>query len=199
MRLYRDSDNQYKVFEELQDCAYNLADIDDSALDANSQALMQKSDCIFSCQLFFPLRQRYWEVSKIPKVISTNTDLQGIYGYSLKLENVQLRSAGVLLLMYVWEERVNKFIEKTNERTFAQKCLQEVDEILLQCKHIGELISPFVEQSQLVAIQRARIQSSQRFSHLYPATTCSENHSWVQRHLLGENSPFALEFKEKFS
>jgi tryptophan 2-monooxygenase len=128
------------------------------------------SHWISSCKVFYPLKERYWgEGKKIPQLISTDTYLQGVYGYAVKDE------PGVLLLSYTWEDDANKLLGLAQEsatieeadRALAQKCLKELDNLLLSCVNIQTPISPYVDEQQPIVIQWSKKPSYRGCAKLY--------------------------------
>lgn len=139
------------------------------------------SHWISSCKVFYPLKERYWgEGKKIPQLISTDTFLQGIYGYAVKDE------PGVLLLSYTWEDDANKLLAlnhetatlKASNRALAQKCLKELDNLLLSCVNIQTRISPYVDNREPTVIQWSKKPSYRGCAKLYRET------SWNTDYLL---------------
>jgi tryptophan 2-monooxygenase len=119
------------------------------------QQSLKLSHWITSCKVFYPLRARYWGDGKpIPQLISTDTRLQGVYGYAL--DTASTRDPGVLLVSYTWEDDANKLLSDVDDTSLARKLLGELDEILTGCANIGVPISPYVDQSRPVVIQWAR-------------------------------------------
>ena len=96
---------------------------------------------------------------KIPQVISTDTYLQGIYGYAV--ENAAIKdNTGIFLVSYSWEDEANKLIlEADDEKALAKKGLDELDRILCQCENIKTPISPYVDTSQTAVIYWAKMPS----------------------------------------
>jgi tryptophan 2-monooxygenase len=139
------------------------------------------SHWITSCKVFYPLKERYWENnSNIPPVISTDSYLQGVYGYAVET-NSQKDDPGVLLVSYTWEDDANKLIaELNNDEAFAKKCLDELDKILCQCENIKTPISPYVDTSKPAVIQWAKMPSYRGCAKLYREMTWNENYTLLK-------------------
>ncbi len=142
---------------------------------------IKMSHWISSCKVFYPLKERYWgEGKKIPQLISTDTYLQGIYGYAVKDE------PGVLLVSYTWEDDANKLLAFADEtatieeanRALAQNCLGYLDKLLLSCVNIQSAISPYVDETQPTVIQWSKKPSYRGCAKLYRET------SWNMDYLL---------------
>jgi hypothetical protein len=67
---------------------------------------LKESHWITSCKVLYPLKQRYWERSAIPQVISTDTFLQDVYGIALTTPTHH--DPGVILVSYTWEDDAAK-------------------------------------------------------------------------------------------
>lgn len=112
---------------------------------------MKESHWITSCKVFYPLKQRYWEVTNpngvgfapIPQVISTDTFLQDVYGFGVTVGSTE--DPGVLLVSYTWEDDASKLEAERDDATLARKCLDELDRILMNCRNVQMKISPYVD------------------------------------------------------
>jgi tryptophan 2-monooxygenase len=135
---------------------------------------------ISSCKVFYPLKQRYWEVSHIPQIIATDTFLQGVYGYAADIEGSQRQDPGVVLVSYTWEDDANKFLAETDHQAFAKKCLEELDALLVRSQNIGIPISPYVDQTQPAIIQWSKRPNYRGCAYLYRETTWNENYALLR-------------------
>ena len=136
---------------------------------------------ITSCKVFYPLKERYWAEEEkekkekpIPQLLSTDTLLQGVYGYAL--EDTAYSEAGVLLVSYTWEDDANKFLASQDDEKLARQLLDKLDDILCNCTNIGVPISPYVDTSQPTVIQWAKQPSYRGCAKLYREMTWDENH-----------------------
>jgi tryptophan 2-monooxygenase len=107
------------------------------------QTSFAMSHWIRSCKVMYPLKERFWEVSRIPQLLSTDIQLQGVYAYAAGETD-----PGVLLVSYTWEDDANKFLAQGFEATLGSSLLQLLDDILLRCTNVQQKISPFVDTSQ---------------------------------------------------
>jgi tryptophan 2-monooxygenase len=94
---------------------------------------LNRSHVISSCKVFYPLVQRFWDdpVTKnghplrpIPQVISTDTFVQGMYGYAYGSHD-----PGVLLASYTWEDDALKLLG-SDPRDLGERCLRQLDYIV---------------------------------------------------------------------
>jgi len=144
---------------------------------------LKVSHWISSCKVFYPLKERYWgEGKRIPQLISTDTFLQGVYGYAVKDD------AGVLLVSYTWEDDANKLIAPEQEnasaeainQVLAQKCLNQLDRILLNCHNIKTPISPYVDTSKPAVIHWSRKPNYRGCAKLYRETTWNTDYALLR-------------------
>jgi tryptophan 2-monooxygenase len=144
---------------------------------------LKVSHWISSCKVFYPLKKRYWgEGKKIPQLISTDTYLQGIYGYAVQ------NDPGVLLLSYTWEDDANKLLAaipgsatpKAADRALARKCLAELDQLLLGCDNIQTPMSPYVDTRKPVVIQWSKQPTYRGCAKLYRETSWNTDYSLLR-------------------
>jgi tryptophan 2-monooxygenase len=86
------------------------------------------SHWISSCKVFFPLKERFWEVTGIPQTLVTDTFVRDMYGYAYG------NDPGVLLASYTWEDDADKILAETAtveaRREFGERCIRKLDHIL---------------------------------------------------------------------
>lgn len=138
---------------------------------------IKESHWISSSKVFYSLKERYWEKSPIPQLISTDTYLQGVYGYAIETKTIQ--DPGVLLVSYTWEDDANKLIAEADE-TLAQKCLERLDKLLLGCHNINEPISPYVNNEEFQVIHWAKEPSYRGCAKLYRESTWNEDYTLLK-------------------
>ena len=134
----------------------------------------RESHYITSCKVFYPLKGRYWEKSKIPQIIATDTFLQGAYGYAVETQAIK-DDPGALLISYTWEDDAAKLIaelELTDE-VLAKKCLDQLDHILEKSTNIKTPISPYVDTSRPCVIHWAKQPTYRGCAKLY------RERSWI--------------------
>lgn len=131
---------------------------------------LHASHWISSTKIFYPLKQRYWEVSNIPQVINTDTFLQDVYGYAVG------KDPGVLLLSYTWEDDANKLDAYPDDAELAGKALATLDEITRNS--LGTSIAQYVDTSSPVVFKWARQPSYRGCAKLY------RENSWTMDYAL---------------
>jgi tryptophan 2-monooxygenase len=130
---------------------------DSSILPFEVSLSLKKSHWITSCKVFYPLKQRYWEQpnpnpnnSPIPQVMSTDTFLRDVYGIAVTTQSHS--DPGVLLISYTWEDDATKLESSQDDAALAKKCLQALDNILINSQNIQMRISPYVDTSKPLVI-----------------------------------------------
>lgn len=152
-----------------------LVDFDAQQLPFEVRSSIETSHWIRSCKVFYPLFRRYWgEDSKIPQIIATDTELQGVYGFAGGDD------PGVLLVSYTWEDDANKFLADPDDADLAEKLLARLDQILLRSTNIGEPISPYVDTTVPAVIHWARQPSYRGCAKLYRERTWNENYALLR-------------------
>src|SRR5205085_993680 len=108
------------------------------------QTSFAMSHWIRSCKVMYALTERYWSApgSRIPQLLSTDTQLQGVYAWAVGTD------PGILLVSYTWEDDANKFLAQGFQPTLAENLLEVLDGILLRCENVQQRISPYVDRSQ---------------------------------------------------
>ncbi|WP_296385516.1 FAD-dependent oxidoreductase [Winogradskyella sp.] len=104
---------------------------------------------ISSCKLFFPLKQKYWELpgNKIPQIMVTDTYIQDMYALNW---NSKSEDNGVLLASYTWEDDSLKLLP-FNEQELSDLVLTKLKEITTSTT--GQDITQYVDTNNPVTIQ----------------------------------------------
>lgn len=140
---------------------------------------LKSSHWITSCKVFCSLKERYWETTNIPQLISTDTYLQGVYGYGVDIKdeegNIVKQDPGVLLLSYTWEDDANKFLPDLDDDQLVDKCIAKLDSILENCTNIGQGISQYVNRDEPAVIHWSQQPTYRGCAKLYRQSTWSEN------------------------
>jgi tryptophan 2-monooxygenase len=143
------------------------------------QNSIKASHWITSCKVFYPLKERYWGAGKpIPQLISTDTRLQGVYGYAL--DTATIHDPGVLLVSYTWEDDANKLLADVDDESLARELLGGLDDTLTGCDNVKARISPYVDQSRPVVIQWARTPWYRGCAKLYRARSWDEDYALLR-------------------
>jgi tryptophan 2-monooxygenase len=125
-------------------------------------------------------------------LISTDTPLQGIYGYAL--DTAAIKDAGVVLLSYTWEDDANKLLADQNDKELVRYCLKELDTLLARCGYPA--MSDYVDHEQTAVIHWSHQPTARGCAKLYRQRTWSENHALLtynQVHSRQSNLYFAGE------
>ncbi|MFJ4068886.1 flavin monoamine oxidase family protein [Pseudomonas sp. NPDC089996] len=102
-----------------------------------------------SCKIYAPLRKDFLDKNPhLPQILVTDSFVHDVYAYRY---NDGYRD-DCILLSYTWEDDATKLALFSDDE-LAQKCIKELDRILLRCSNIGEAISPFID-TRNIRIQR---------------------------------------------
>jgi tryptophan 2-monooxygenase len=141
-----------------------FSDFPRSALPPRVTNSIRSAHWVSSCKVFAALRQRFWERSEIPQVITTDTFIQRLYGYAL--DTAGIADPGVVLLSYSWEDNASKLLADVDDGELVAACLREVDTMLARCG-IGARLSDFVDTDQTAVIRWSREPSFRGCSRVY--------------------------------
>lgn len=134
---------------------------------------IRSSHWITSCKVFYPLKERYWEVSNIPQVLVTDTFVQSMYGFAIE----QSDKPGVVLISYTWEDDATKLLSVESDEKLAQVCLKTMDDLLLNSKNIGTRISPFLDVTNPTVVHWTRMSTYAGCAKMYRARMWNEDMS----------------------
>ncbi len=153
------------------------------------QNAFKRSHWITSCKVFYSLKERYWEKTNIPQLISTDTFLQGVYAYAADIKNAKgeivHQDAGGVLVSYTWEDDANKFLANVDDKTLAKLCLEKLDSILEECSNVQGKISDYVNLDESQVIHWSQQPSARGCAKLYRQSTWQDNQnllSYNQEH-----------------
>ncbi|MEM7157584.1 MAG: FAD-dependent oxidoreductase [Myxococcota bacterium] len=133
------------------------------------------SHWIRSCKVFYPLKERYWGPGKpIPQIISTDNQLQGVYGYALDGE------PGVLMVSYTWEDGASKFLADDDDDALARELFEYLDAMLVRSTNIGVPISPYVDPSSTAVIHWERMPTYRGCAKLYRERSWNDNYALLR-------------------
>lgn len=102
-----------------------------------------------SCKVYAPLKKSFLDRhSTIPQILVTDSFVHDVYAYRYNDHYPD----DCILLSYTWEDDATKLAAFSDEE-LANKCVKELDRILLRCSNIGEAISPYID-TRNIRIQR---------------------------------------------
>lgn len=102
-----------------------------------------------SCKVYAPLDKRFLDgKSALPQILVTDSFVHDVYAYRYNDSYPE----DCILLSYTWEDDATKLAAFSDEE-LGQKCMNELDRILLRCSNIGEAISPYID-TRNIRIQR---------------------------------------------
>jgi len=102
-----------------------------------------------SCKVYAPLKKSYLDSkSALPQILVTDSLVHDVYAYRYN----DRYPDDCILLSYTWEDDATKLAVFTDEE-LANKCVEELDRILLRCCNVAEPISPYID-TRNIRIQR---------------------------------------------
>ncbi|MCX4066864.1 FAD-dependent oxidoreductase [Pseudomonas sp. S1Bt30] len=123
-----------------------------------------------SCKVYAPLKKSFLNNNKnIPQAIVTDTFIHDAYTYRYNNSNTY----DCILLSYTWEDDALKLSSFSNKE-LVDKCIAELDRILLNSDNIRERISPYIGREQAVVQRWMQDKNSLGCAKLYRPGTYYE-------------------------
>ncbi len=102
-----------------------------------------------SCKVYAPLKKGYLDrQSALPQILVTDSFVHDVYAYRYN----DRYADDCILLSYTWEDDATKLAAFSDE-ALGNKCIEELDRILLRCSNVAEAISPYID-TRNIRIQR---------------------------------------------
>ena len=102
-----------------------------------------------SCKIYAPLDKRFLdEHEALPQILVTDSFVRDVYAYRYNAHYPD----DCILLSYTWEDDATK-LAAFSDVELVDKCVQELDRILLRCTNIQRPISSFIDH-QHACVQR---------------------------------------------
>lgn len=102
-----------------------------------------------SCKVYAPLKKRFLDSSpKLPQILVTDSFVHDVYAYRYN----DRYAYDCILLSYTWEDDATK-LAAFSDSELVDKCVTELDRILMRCSNIGVPISPYIDKRN-IRIQR---------------------------------------------
>ena len=102
-----------------------------------------------SCKVYAPLKKSFLDRKvAIPQILVTDSFVHDVYAYRYN----DSYSDDCILLSYTWEDDATK-LGAISDQALGNKCIQELDRILMRCTNMGEAISPYID-TRNIRIQR---------------------------------------------
>ncbi|WP_312936409.1 FAD-dependent oxidoreductase [Pseudomonas sp.] len=96
-----------------------------------------------SCKVYAGLNKKFLDRNpQLPQILVTDSWIHDVYAHRYNDSYDQ----DCILLSYTWEDDASK-LASFNDAELVEKCLSELDRILLRCVNIAEPISPHVDTS----------------------------------------------------
>lgn len=120
-----------------------------------------------SCKVYAPLKKSFLSLNKnIPQTIVTDTLVHDVYTYRYN----QNDTYDCILLSYTWEDDATK-LSLFNDEELVEKCIYELDRILLKSTNIREKISPYIGHKHAIVQRWMNDKNSLGCAKLYRAGT----------------------------
>lgn len=120
-----------------------------------------------SCKVYAPLKKSFLSHNKnIPQTLVTDSLVHDVYTYRYNNTNTY----DCILLSYTWEDDATKLSVFSDEE-LVDKCIEDLDRILLKSTNIKEKISPYIGRKQAVVQRWMNDKNSLGCAKLYRAGT----------------------------
>lgn len=120
-----------------------------------------------SCKVYAPLKKSFLsQNTTIPQTIVTDSLIHDIYTYRYNNNYTY----DCILLSYTWEDDATKLLFFSDEE-LVEKCIDELDRILLKSTNINQKISPYIAREQAVVQRWMNDKHSLGCAKLYRAGT----------------------------
>jgi monoamine oxidase len=120
-----------------------------------------------SCKVYAPLKKTFLSNnSKIPQILVTDSFVHDVYMYRYN----DRYPDDCILLSYTWEDDATK-LASFADKELVQKCMDELDRILMSCGNIQERLSPFIDAEQAVVQRWVTDRNALGCAKLYRAGT----------------------------
>ncbi|WP_231421754.1 flavin monoamine oxidase family protein [Pseudomonas sp. Leaf59] len=120
-----------------------------------------------SCKVYAPLKKSFISHNiTIPQTIVTDSLIHDVYTYRYNNNHTY----DCILLSYTWEDDATKLLVFTDEE-LVEKCIDELDRILLKSTNIHQKISPYIAREQAVVQRWMNDKHSLGCAKLYRAGT----------------------------
>jgi tryptophan 2-monooxygenase len=94
-----------------------------------------------SCKVYAPLKKEFLSGNPaIPQILVTDSFVHDVYMYRYEASY----PTDCILLSYTWEDDATK-LAAFSDRELVDKCIGELDRILLNCTNVQQRISPYIE------------------------------------------------------
>lgn len=123
-----------------------------------------------SCKVYAPLKKSFLSHNKtIPQTLVTDSLIHDVYTYRYN-DNT---TYDCILLSYTWEDDATK-LSLFSDQELVNKCIEELDRILLKSTNIRQKISPYIGREQAVVQRWMNDKNALGCAKLYRAGTYSD-------------------------
>ncbi|WP_248750228.1 NAD(P)/FAD-dependent oxidoreductase [Pseudomonas sp. MWU15-20650] len=123
-----------------------------------------------SCKIYAPLKKSFLSKNKkIPQVMVTDSFIHDVYTYRYR----DAYPYDCILLSYTWEDDATK-LASFDDQTLVNKCVTELDRILLRSANIKTPISPYIDTKNAIVQRWMTDKNALGCAKLYRAGTYYE-------------------------
>ncbi|WLH75790.1 FAD-dependent oxidoreductase [Pseudomonas fluorescens] len=127
----------------------SIEDFDEKSLPPQIISAYKTAHWETSCKVYAPLKKSFLSQNKtIPQTIVTDSLVHDVYTYRYNDNHTY----DCILLSYTWEDDATK-LSLFSDGELVDKCIEELDRILLKSTNIKQKISPYIGREQAV-VQR---------------------------------------------
>ncbi|WP_260952977.1 flavin monoamine oxidase family protein [Serratia marcescens] len=125
-----------------------------------------------SCKVYAPLDPTFFTDpgNKIPQILVTDTFVHDVYAYQYSVGGYE---TPCILLSYTWEDDATK-LASFSDAALVEKCVAELDRILLRSQNIGQPISPYIQTEHARVVRWITEPNSLGCAKLYRAGTYAD-------------------------
>lgn len=129
-----------------------------------------------SCKVYAPLKKSFLSKNKkIPQIMVTDSFIHDVYTY--RYHNAYPYDC--ILLSYTWEDDATK-LASFDDQTLVDKCVTELDRILLRSANIKTAISPYIDKQNAIVQRWVTDKNALGCAKLYRAGTYYDAVSLMQ-------------------
>jgi tryptophan 2-monooxygenase len=168
-------------------CAIRMTGFPDSELPRDVTGADRMSHWFSGSKVFVALKDRYWDKTPIPQLMTSDNFLEATYAYAVQTARVS--DPGVLLLSYTWDAQSNNLLNEADDGELVSRCIAELDRMLAR-GGIGGKVSDYVDAQRSAVIHWYRHPTIRGAGRVYRAGIAQPNHA-----LLAYNQDYSARSK----
>lgn len=123
-----------------------------------------------SCKVYAPIDPSFFSQNVIPPILVTDTFVHDVYAYRYGVGGYEVPC---ILISYTWEDDATK-LASFNDTDLVDRCIAELDRILMRSSNIGQTISQYIDKDKARVVRWITEPSSLGCAKLYRAGTYSD-------------------------